>query len=305
MSASIEKKQERVIYWYHILILSFVHLIFPWSLYILFSRQQFSLFAWVFVLSYSSGIGISVGSHRLWTHRAFKAKLPLRIFLAFLQTKAYQYSIFNWVRDHRMHHKFTDTDADPHNPNRGFFFRHIGWLFVKPHSQILAKRKDIDMSDVWADPVVYYQKKYYPPLAVFCAIIIPVSATYTLFSLSIIESFLIAFVAPFIFILHITLMINSLGHGSGERPYTLTTTATDMTLPLQFGMGDGDHNFHHAFPHDYCSSEWGWNWNVGAICIDLFRCIGQAYDLNRASKRDILTQKLLVLDQLEKLGVKT
>lgn len=159
MCASVEKKQERVIYWYHILILSFVHLIFPWSLYILFSKQQFSLFAWVFVLSYSSGIGISVGSHRLWTHRAFKAKLPLRIFLAFLQTKAYQYSIFNWVRDHRMHHKFTDTDADPHNPNRGFFFRHIGWLFVKPHSQILAKRKDIDMSDVWADPVVYYQKK--------------------------------------------------------------------------------------------------------------------------------------------------
>lgn len=66
-----------------------------------------------------SGQGITAGAHRLWAHRTYKAKLPLRIILAVFQTLAFQNHIYEWVRDHRVHHKFTDTDADPHNAKRG------------------------------------------------------------------------------------------------------------------------------------------------------------------------------------------
>lgn len=65
------------------------------------------------------GQGITAGAHRLWAHRTYKAKLPLRILLAIFQTMAFQNHIYEWVRDHRAHHKFTDTDADPHNASRG------------------------------------------------------------------------------------------------------------------------------------------------------------------------------------------
>jgi stearoyl-CoA desaturase (delta-9 desaturase) len=62
-----------------------------------------------------TGFAVTAGSHRLFTHRTYKASLKLKIFLAIFQTASYEYSIFRWTRDHRMHHKFIDTDADPYN----------------------------------------------------------------------------------------------------------------------------------------------------------------------------------------------
>jgi stearoyl-CoA desaturase (Delta-9 desaturase) len=75
--------------------------------------------------------GISSGAHRLWAHRSYKATMALKVMLLFFQTIALQNSVIEWVRDHRVHHKFSDTNADPHNSNRGFFFSHMGWLLCE------------------------------------------------------------------------------------------------------------------------------------------------------------------------------
>lgn len=58
-----------------------------------------------------------------------------------------------------MHHKYSETDADPHNATRGFFFSHVGWLLVKKHPEIKAKGHNVDMTDLWSDPVLKFQKK--------------------------------------------------------------------------------------------------------------------------------------------------
>lgn len=84
-------------------------------------------------------LGVLCGSHRLWSHRAFKAKLPLRIFLMLMHTLSLQNDIYDWCRDHRLHHKFSDTDADPYNARRGFFFSHMGWLLVRKHPEVIRK----------------------------------------------------------------------------------------------------------------------------------------------------------------------
>lgn len=97
--------------------------------------------------------------YRLWAHKAYKAKLPLRILLMLAQTTAHQNSLYAWVRDHRIHHKFTDTNADPYNAKRGFFFSHIGWLMVMKHPDVIEKGNIIDMEDMKRDPVVMFQKK--------------------------------------------------------------------------------------------------------------------------------------------------
>lgn len=76
--------------------------------------------AWV--LYAISALGITAGAHRLWSHKSYQAKWPLRLFLMIGQSLAGQHTIFSWSRDHRVHHKFSDTDADPHNCKRGFFF---------------------------------------------------------------------------------------------------------------------------------------------------------------------------------------
>ena len=71
-----------------------------------------------------------------------------------------QNDILDWARDHRVHHKFSETDADPHNAKRGFFFAHIGWLLVKKHPDVKIKGKNIDLSDLYADKVVMIQRKW-------------------------------------------------------------------------------------------------------------------------------------------------
>lgn len=103
--------------------------------------------------------GITSGVHRLWTHRSYKAKLPLRILLCIFNTIALQTNIYVWVRDHRVHHKFADTDADPHNSKRGLFFSHVGWLFVEQTKEAIEKSAAVDMSDIHQDGVVMFQKK--------------------------------------------------------------------------------------------------------------------------------------------------
>ena len=135
-----------------------------------------------FALFIFGGFGITGGAHRLWAHRCYKANLPLRIFAALGQTLSVQVRIicefkkkktrfndaFNsypqndiyvWSRDHRVHHKFSETDADPHNARRGFFFAHVGWLLCKKHPEVKRRGKTVDMSDVLQDPVVIFQRK--------------------------------------------------------------------------------------------------------------------------------------------------
>lgn len=76
-----------------------------------------------------------------------------------LITYSSQDCVYDWARDHRVHHKFSETDADPYNSRRGFFFSHMGWLMMRKHPDVIQKGKMIDMSDLLQDPVLQFQKK--------------------------------------------------------------------------------------------------------------------------------------------------
>lgn len=73
---------------------------------------------------------------------------------------SFQNSIYDWVRDHRVHHKFSETDADPHNSKRGFFFSHVGWLMQKKHPEVISKGKLVDLSDITNDPYLAFHTKW-------------------------------------------------------------------------------------------------------------------------------------------------
>lgn len=140
-----------------------------------------------------SALGITAGAHRLWSHRSYKASLPLRILLGVANSMAFQVArhaifklcsrpaccvhgsdlspppsppvqndIYEWARDHRVHHKYSETDADPHNAVRGFFFAHIGWLLVRKHPDVIEKGRKLELRDLQADGVVMFQRKYVP-----------------------------------------------------------------------------------------------------------------------------------------------
>ena len=80
---------------------------------------------------------VIIGNYRLWTHRSFKARLPVIILCMLCSSMCNEGSIYWWCRDHIMHHKYSDTDADPYNSNRGLLFSHMTWLFVEKRPKLL------------------------------------------------------------------------------------------------------------------------------------------------------------------------
>ncbi|XP_054163776.1 stearoyl-CoA desaturase-like [Oppia nitens] len=201
------------------------------------------------------GLGVLLGSHRLWTHRSFKAHLSVKIVLMILQTMAMQRSVYVWSRDHRIHHKFSETDADPHNSKRGLFFAHIGWLFLKKHPEMLKKRQEVDVRDLKADPVVMFQKQHMILLSLLVGIIIPVIIPMLLWDETLINAF-IANIIRYLYALHSTFLVNSAAHMYGLRPYDEIIEPRESSFAIYFTFGEGYHNFHHTFPYDSNSSDY-------------------------------------------------
>lgn len=132
------------------------------GLFQLFTSATWASVAWTLFLWMVSGVGITAGPHRLWSHKSYKAKAPLKAILMAMNCVAFQNDVIEWSRDHRCHHKWTDTDADPHNINRGFFFSHMGWLLIKKHPLVIEKGRTLDMSDLTSEPILAFQRKSAP-----------------------------------------------------------------------------------------------------------------------------------------------
>ncbi|XP_050508801.1 acyl-CoA Delta-9 desaturase-like isoform X3 [Diabrotica virgifera virgifera] len=263
------------------IILHFLTIVGCWKL--VTGNILLSSFAFSYVLGYSGILGVTAGSHRLWAHRAYKAKLPLRIFLMLLQTVALQNDIYIWVRDHRMHHKYTDTNADPHNSNRGFFFCHVGWLLMKKHPDVKTKGKNIDMSDVAADPVVKFQRKYYTLLILALTFILPTIAMVHFFHETTVNALLIC-IGKLVLTLNGTWCVNSFAHMYGWRPFDSSINPVENLTVSIVGLGEGWHNYHHTFPWDYKAAELGnYRANLTTGFLDLMAYLGQAYDLKTVS----------------------
>ncbi|KAI5638870.1 acyl-CoA desaturase 2 [Phthorimaea operculella] len=160
MAYGKRRDYEWQIVWRNVLAFIYLHGAATYGFYLIFTgKVMLNTILFAVLFSALSGMGVTAGAHRLWAHRSYKARWPLRVFLALLQTMAFQNHIYEWVRDHRVHHKFTETDADPHNAKRGFFFSHMGWLMVRKHKAVFEKGANVDMSDLEKDPIVMFQKK--------------------------------------------------------------------------------------------------------------------------------------------------
>ncbi|XP_034836868.2 acyl-CoA Delta(11) desaturase-like [Maniola hyperantus] len=226
-----------------------------------------------------AGMGMTAGAHRLWSHRAYKAKMPLQILLMLLNSLAFGNTIIHFARDHRLHHRYSDTDADPHNATRGFFYSHIGWLMVKKHPEVLRRGKLIDTSDLYANPVLKFQKKYFFLLAGTLCFVLPTIIPMYFFEETLNTAFHLAVFRYTVFI-HVVFLVNSAAHLWGNKPYDKQIKPV-QNYPVSFlTFGEGFHNYHHAFPWDYRAAELGNNWlNFTTKFIDFFAWIGWAYDL--------------------------
>ena len=237
------------------------------------------------VLQYQlCGISITTGSHRLWSHRSFKAKDPLRFLLMLFISMSNQGSIYHWVRDHRVHHKHSDTELDPHNINKGFFFSHIGWLLTNKSPEVIKAGKEIDCNDLLNDWIVVLNKLLWPYLDIFMCYIVPSLYGYYMYS-SLLKGFLLFGCLRWVLLSHATWSVNSFAHKYGKKPFRNIPPSDNKYVSL-ITTGEGWHNWHHSYPYDYASSDEGifLRWNPTKLLIDVFSLIGQTYDLKRKVK---------------------
>ncbi|XP_043274167.1 acyl-CoA Delta-9 desaturase-like [Venturia canescens] len=272
-------KYEWQIVWRNVIAFVYLHVSSLYALYLAWYEMKLFTCLWTIGLALFAALGITAGAHRLWCHRSYKAKWPLRLILMILQTVAFQNHIYEWVRDHRVHHKFCDTDADPHNSKRGFFFSHMGWLMLRKHPDVLSKGKLVDMSDLEKDPIVVWQRRLYVVLMPIFCFLIPTWVPIYFWN----ETPMLAWYATvfrYTVSLNLTWLVNSAAHIYGMKPYDNSISPTDHFMVAVGAMGEGWHNYHHVFPWDYKAAELGnYRTNLSTAFIDFFSSIGWAYDL--------------------------
>lgn len=155
------------------------------------------------------------------------------IFLAYfllLFSWFFQRHVHAWALDHRVHHKYSETDADPHNAKRGFWFSHVGWLVLTPHPEVVAKRAVVDMSDLDNDPIVVWQKRLYVPLFALLVIAIPVGVPWYFWNETLWNSFWVNFNFRFCVTLNIAFFVNSVAHMWGQKPYDRYVMETNLIV---------------------------------------------------------------------------
>eukprot|EP00921_Rhytidocystis_pertsovi_P001158 GHVQ01001976.1.p1 GENE.GHVQ01001976.1~~GHVQ01001976.1.p1 ORF type:complete len:651 (+),score=61.50 GHVQ01001976.1:614-2566(+) len=246
--------------------------------------QAGRLFLEVLGLYVLGGFGITCGAHRLWSHRAYKANLPFRTFLMICNSIANQGNIFRWSRDHRCHHRHSDTGKDPHNATRGFFYSHMGWLLLKKPVEVKIAGKEVDCSDLVADPVVRFQMICDPYWNQFFSFGLP--AIYGHYAYG--DYWLGFFVLGafrWLVCLHATWTINSVAHLWGARPYNPNIWPRENWFASLVANGEGWHNWHHEYPFDYATSEGGVfeQWNPSKLVIDIAAVFGMVWDRKRAT----------------------
>ncbi|XP_047989834.1 acyl-CoA Delta-9 desaturase-like [Leguminivora glycinivorella] len=279
-------------YVWHIVAYSLV--LYPVGLYggylfLVAAKWQTDIFT--LLLYMASILGTTAGAHRLWSHRSYKAKWPLQLILMIFQTIALQYSAINWARDHRMHHKYVDTDADPHNATRGLFFSHLGWLMVDKHPEFERKIAALDVSDLEANPILRFQQKYYVILATI-SIVLPIVVPVYFWDETWTNAFFVTMWFHHFCTYNAIALVNSALHKWGYKPYDKHMLATDTSKVCLVLLGESFHNYHHAFPWDYKAAEFGGPmFNFSSMFIEFFAKIGWAYDLKTVSN-DVIQKRV-------------
>ena len=229
------------------------------------------------VLYAVSVLGITVGFHRYFTHKSFKATKPLEWLLAIMGTIALQGSLFKWVAHHRMHHAGSDTEKDPHDASRGFWFSHLVWMLTT--ADVFDKREHQKryVRDIMADPFLMFISQAW--FVFGCQIVLGLGLWATLG----LEAMLWGIFVRLIAVYHVTWAVNSVCHMWGYQNFKVKDLSKNNWLIGLLAFGEGWHNNHHAVEYSAKHGLKWWEFDISYLFIRLMQGLGQARDLRIAS----------------------
>jgi stearoyl-CoA desaturase (delta-9 desaturase) len=264
-------------------------------LYIWQNGLSFFQVALFLFFTFSTGMSITLGYHRLFSHLTFQANPLVKLYTLLFGAAAFEGSALAWSADHRRHHKFVDHDDDPYDISRGLFHAHIGWLLFRrgPDTPLTWVR------DLQKDRLAWLQHEYYVPIAIFMSFGLPALIGYLYGGANAaLGAFLLSGFARVVLVHHSTFCINSLCHWIGDRPYSTHCSARDSFLMAVFTFGEGYHNFHHEFQYDYRNGVKPWQYDPTKWAIWILNKIGLTSNLRTVPEEKILKAQIAEHDRL-------
>ena len=245
-----------------------------------------------FIMYFGTGFGITIGFHRMLTHRSFETSRPVKALFAILGSADIEGPVISWVADHRKHHAFTDRKGDPHSPHvdhgqglrgtlKGLFHAHVGWLFI--HTQRAAK--DRYARDLIDDPVISFVNRTFF-LWVIVGLLVPFGLGWAIGG-SVergLTGLLWGGAVRMLVLHHVTYSINSLCHVFGSRRFDTEDHSRNLHWLAPLAMGENFHNNHHAFPTSARHGLGKHQWDSAAAIIGLMERAGLVWDVKRPSE---------------------
>jgi stearoyl-CoA desaturase (delta-9 desaturase) len=233
-----------------------------------------------------TAVGVTIGFHRLLTHRAFQTYPWLERVFAILGSLSVQGSVLDWVADHRKHHAHTDREGDPHSPHvghgsglRGLWHAHVGWL-LETQGQADWKRY---ASELYEDPAMRRIGRRFP-LIVVLSLLIPTVAGFVLhgFTLSgALRGYVWGGLLRIFLVHHVTWSVNSVCHFFGSRRFDIDDHSTNVGWLSLISLGESWHHNHHAFPRSaYHGLRW-WEIDPSGLIISGMSRVGLAWNVVR------------------------
>jgi stearoyl-CoA desaturase (Delta-9 desaturase) len=240
-----------------------------------------------------TGLGVTIGYHRLFTHRSFEAARPVRAILAVAGSMSLQGSVISWVSTHRRHHAYADKEGDPHSPHletdgvggifKGLWHAHLGWLFSPEKTSAqrwapdLLKDRDLTRID-----------KAFPPLAI-ASMALPAVAGLALTGTFAggLRMFLWAGLVRIFLLHHVTWSVNSICHFYGKRPFETTDESTNNWMLSLISFGESWHNNHHAFPTSAVHGLGRWQIDLSGFAIKALERFRLARNVKGVNERQL------------------
>jgi len=228
----------------------------------------------------ASSMSITGGYHRLFAHNAYKAGWPLRLFYLLFGAAGVQNSALKWSADHRRHHNKVDTEQDPYNIRRGFWWAHILWIFYHEDASDVVGVKDLQ-----ADRMVMFQHRHYIALAILMGAVVP-------FCLGLlwgdpVGAMLICAFLRLLLQWHATFSINSFTHVWGKQPFSTENSARDSFWAALITLGEGYHNYHHRFATDYRNGVRWYHFDPTKWFVWTLSHVGLTRELKRTAQEKI------------------
>ena len=245
----------------------------------------------VFVgLYFACGLSITVGYHRLFSHRSHNAKWPLVLFYSIFGAGSFQNSIIEWCSDHRRHHKMTDTEDDPYSASKGFWYSHIGWILLEEEN---FTNDFSNVKDLQRSKIVMWQHRNVFLIGALSGLILPAVIGFAIGGLSgAVGCFVWAGLTRVVFVHHGTFLINSAAHIWGTQPYSEENSSRDSFWLAFLTFGEGYHNFHHTFQADYRNGHKWYHMDPSKWWIQSFKYLGLNSDLKSTPKHSIEIAKV-------------